>query len=412
MVFEPEICSKRNDGQSLLGLHVVARIVCNAPCFPVQNLYFDHNATTPVAPEVQETMAAALKEAFGNPSSVHRAGQIAREKVEWARRLAARFIGSSPAEIIFTSGGTEANNLAILGLVRNMGGASKHVITTAIEHPSVSEPIRQLEREGVSVTVLPVNKTGAVDPAHLARELRPDTVLVSAMHANNETGVIQPIEEIAGVIRTHRSHGNQVYFHSDGIQSFGKLQLNLSNSGIDCYSASAHKIFGPKGVGFLYVRKGTPIKALQFGGRHERERRAGTENVPAIAGFGRAIDISSPATSEARDYFEASVLAALPDTEVNGIYRLPNTSNLYFPGVSGESLTIALDMKGMAVSTGSACSSGSIEPSPVLLAMGRSKTEARSCVRFSFGRYQTIADAEMLSHATIACVHQLQLAHV
>lgn len=372
------------------------------------NLYFDHNATTPVAAEVREAMAGALDETFGNPSSIHRAGQMARQKIEWARRIAAEKIGASPAEIVFTSGGTESNNLAILGLVRNAPRVAKHVITSAIEHPAVLEPIRQLEREGVEVTIIPVSRGGAINPADLARNLRPETLLVSIMHANNETGVIQPIETVSEIVREHRAKGNEIYFHSDGVQAFGKLPFNLPAGGIDLYSASAHKIFGPKGVGLLYARKGVPLAGIQFGGRHERERRAGTENVPGIAGFARAIEIDAPWSPQARDHFEPAVLDALDEVEINGdaAARLPNTSNLYFAGVSGESLTIALDMKGIAVSTGSACSSGSIEPSPVLLAMGRDKAEARSCVRFSFGRYQTLEDAQILADAVIACVRQ------
>lgn len=374
------------------------------------NLYFDHNATTPVAPEVQDAMAIALRETFGNPSSIHRAGQLARQKLERSRRVAAEAIGALPAEIVFTSGGTESNNLAILGLVRNMGSASKHVITTAIEHPAVLEPIRQLQREGVAVTVLPVNRSGCIQPADLARELRPETVLVSVMHANNETGVIQPLDAVVEVVREHRARGHEIYLHSDGVQALAKLPMSAASSGADLYSASAHKLFGPKGVGLLYVRKGVPLAGVQFGGRHERERRAGTENVPAIVGFARALEINSPYAPTARDHFESALLSVLHDVEVNGDNRLPNTSNLYFPGVSGEALTIALDMKGIAVSTGSACSSGSIEPSPVLLAMGRSKAEARRCVRFSFGRDQTVADAEILANAVIACVNQLRKA--
>ncbi len=370
--------------------------------------YFDHNATTPIAPEVADAVAAALRDAWGNPSSTHAAGQTARQWLENSRRRIAAFLGAAPPEIVFTSGGTESNNLAILGLLRNCPGTRKHVVTTAIEHPSVLEPCRQLEREGVDVTYVRVRPDGVVNPGEIVRSVREDTVLVSVMHANNEVGTIQPVAEIAALVQERRRAGQGIYFHSDGVQALGKVDFNVRQLGVDLYSVSAHKLYAPKGTGVLFVSKGTPLKALQFGGRHERERRAGTENVAGAVAFARALDLPRPQFF--RDQFEERVLAAIPDAHVNGSTapRLPNTSSITLPGVSGESMVIALDMKGMAVSSGSACSSGSTDPSHVLLAMGLSRDQARSSVRFSFGRDNTREDTEALAEAVISIAHKLR----
>ncbi|HEX3683449.1 MAG TPA: cysteine desulfurase family protein [Bryobacteraceae bacterium] len=376
-------------------------------------LYFDHNATTPLAPQVAEALAAASRDVFGNASSTHRAGQLARQHLENSRRTVAGSIHASPSEIVFTSGGTESNNLAILGLLRNWPATARHVVTTAIEHPSVLEAFHYLERQGVAVTYLRAGSCGLVDLDELARCLRDDTVLVSVMHANNEIGTIQPISRIAALLRARRAAGQQIYLHSDGVQALGKMAIDLPALGADLYSISAHKVHGPKGVGALFVRKGVPLRGIQYGGRHERERRPGTENVPAAIAFARALELSphtAAPIAEMRDRFEARVLAALPDVEINGSTsaRLPNTSNLLFRGISGEALVIALDMKGIAVSTGSACSSGSIEPSHVLLAIGRSRQEAKSSLRFSFGRYNTLEDAGALADAVVTSARQLR----
>jgi cysteine desulfurase len=380
------------------------------------NLNFDHNATTCIAPEVAETMMAAFRDVYGNASSVHGPGQLARQHLETSRRAIANYLHGSPAEFVFTSGGTESNNLAILGLVRSMPADRKHVITSCIEHPAVLEPCRQLEREGVEVTCLAVEKTGLIEVDQIRKSLRSHTVLVSVMHANNETGTIQPIREIAAAVHERRAAGQQIYLHSDGVQAFGKIDVDLQRLAVDLYSITAHKIFGPKGVGGLFVRKGTPLQAVQYGGAHERGRRPGTENVPGAMGFEAAAALCSPNASAylaaLRDFFEAEMLAAIPDIQINGTIhqRLPNTSNLLFPGLSAEALVIGLDMKGIAVSTGSACSSGSIEPSQVLLAMGRSRKEARSSMRFSFGRYNTREHVNRLVEAVIACVRQIRSA--
>jgi cysteine desulfurase len=379
-------------------------------------LYFDHNATTFVAPEVADTMAAALRQVFGNPSSTHREGQLSRQKLEKSRRTIAEFLHASPAEFVFTSGGTESNNLAIRGLLRSVGGARTHVITTTIEHPSVLECCRELEREGVEVSYVGVNSQGLVDVDEICRRVRPETVLISVMHANNEVGTIQPIREIVEVVRERRDAGQMVFFHSDGVQAFGKIESDVQQLGVDLYSISGHKIFAPKGIGGLYVRKGTPLRGIQFGGRHERERRAGTENVPGAMALARAVELCA-STSDThlpalRDYFEAEVRSRLGDIEVNGAInsRLPNTSNLLFRSVSAEALVIALDMRDVAVSTGSACTSGSVEPSHVLLAMGRSHEEARSSVRFSMGRYNTAEDVRTLIETVVASVLKLRIA--
>ncbi len=325
----------------------------------------------------------------------------------------ADFLGALSQEIVFTSGGTESNNLAVLGLVRNLPAGSKHVITTAVEHPAVLEACRQLEREGVGVTYLSVSRHGLIDVDALRTAICPQTVLVSIMHANNEVGTIQRIPEIAAIVRERRVTGQNIWFHSDGVQALGKIGVRVNELGVDLYSVSAHKIFAPKGIGALYVSKGTPVRALQLGGKHERERRAGTENVPAAVAFARAIELCSDENTapieSMRDRFEAEVLASGLPVRVNGSQtaRLPNTSNLTFPGVSGEAMVIALDMAGMAVSSGSACSSGSIEPSHVLLAMGLSREEARSSVRFSFGRYNTRAEISALAGAVISVAARL-----
>ncbi len=378
-------------------------------------LYFDHNATTFVAPEVADTLDRATRQVFGNASSTHREGQQARQKLESARRTVADFIGAQAPEIVFTSGGTESNNLAILGLVRNVENAHKHVVTTTVEHPSVLEACRQLEREGAEVTYAPVDASGIVDPEKIRASVRPTTVLVSVMHANNETGGIQPVASIGQLVRELRRSGQNIFLHSDGVQAVGKIDVNVGEIGADLYSISAHKVFAPKGIGALFVRKDTPVRGIQYGGRHERERRAGTENVPAAMAFARAVELwnveETQRVGALRDFFEAEVLSPLQgEVEINGSTeaRLPNTSSLLFRGVSAEALVIALDMRGIAVSTGSACSSGSVEPSHVLLAMGRTAHEARQSVRFSFGRYNTREDVETLIEALIASVRKLR----
>jgi cysteine desulfurase len=360
-------------------------------------VYFDYNATTPVAPAVLEAMLPFLRDNFGNAGSVHTPGQRARAAVEQARDSVAALIGAKPSEMVFTSGGTEADNLALFGSVAASTKPRKHVITTAIEHHAILHSCEELQRQGVEVTIVPVRQSrdsqGVVDPEEIRRALRPETVLISVMHANNELGVVQPVEEIG---RLAAEAG--VRFHCDAVQSAGKVPLDVSRLGVDLLSISAHKFCGPKGVGALYVRPGTPLAPRFFGGHAERDRRPGTENVPGIVGIGKAAELACTLLAEdsarigaLRDRLESALLERIPGARVNGdrAHRVPNTSNMSFPGAGGEALLISLDLQGIACSTGAACSSGSTEPSHVLLAAGLSRDDARSSLRFSLGRPTT-----------------------
>lgn len=360
-------------------------------------VYLDYNATTPVAPAVIEAMLPFLGENFGNAGSVHTPGQRARAAVDNARESVAALIGAEPSEIVFTSGGTEADNLALFGSVAASTKPRKHVITTAIEHHAILHTCEDLKRQGIDVTVVPVSQSpgsqGIVDPEAIRRALRPETVLISVMHANNELGVIQPIEEI-GRIATEAG----VHFHCDAVQSAAKVPLGVDQLGVDLLSISAHKFCGPKGVGALYVRSGTPLAPRFFGGHAERGRRPGTENVPGIVGIGKAAELARNLLAEdsvrigaLRDRLEAALLERVPAARINGdrAHRVPNTTNISFPGAGGEALLISLDLRGIACSTGAACSSGSTEPSHVLLAAGLSRDDARSSLRFSLGRATT-----------------------
>jgi cysteine desulfurase len=374
----------------------------------VQRFYFDHNATTPADPQAIEAVAACLGEVYGNASSIHHFGQGAKQRMEAARRALAALVHATPSEIVFTSGGTESNNMAVLGAAR----LRKHAITSAIEHPAVLGPMEQLEREGVAVTRLPVIAIGAVDPNDVRRALRPETALISIMHANNETGVVQPLAEIAGIAREAG-----VPLHSDGVQTVGKIPVDLKELGVDLYSLSGHKLYAPKGIGALYVRKGTSLSPIAFGGHHERDRRPGTENVPGIAGLGAAAALAASRLSAdaerlctLRDRLENAVLDRIPGTGVNGARsnRIPNTANLYFDGIDAEALVIALDLRGFAVSTGSACSSGAVAPSHVLTAMGLTPERARASVRISLGRSNTAEQVDALVDALAASVAHLR----
>jgi len=359
----------------------------------VQRFYFDHNATTPVSPEVLEAMLPMMTEVYGNASSIHHFGQVARQRLDAARKQVAALLGAGPQEIVFTSGGTEADNLAIFGVA-----TSGHVVTTTFEHPAVLAAAAQLDH-----TLVPVDGRGMVDPDAVRAALRPNTKVISVMHANNEVGTIQPIQEIA---RIAAEAG--IPLHSDGVQAVGKIPVSVADLGVAMYSISGHKIGTPKGVGALYVRKGTPIKPMMYGGRHERERRAGTENVAGAVALGRAAewigdhgDAENRRQAALRDRLEQSILDQIPDTRVNGAGtpRVPNTTNIRFDGIDSDALLIALDLKGFAVSSGAACSSGAPEPSHVLLAMGLSRLEARSSIRFSLGRSNTIEQVDALVEA-------------
>lgn len=388
-------------------------------------VYLDNNATTPVLPEVLEAMRPYFGEHFGNASSIHHHGQEARAAVERAREAVARLLRCRAAEIVFTSGGTEADNLALFGIVR----AGDHVITSTVEHHAVLNASRHLEEKGCEVTYLPVDGRGLVDPAEVKRALRPHTKLISVMFANNETGVLQPLSEIGKIAAEA-----DVYFHTDAVQATGKIPVRVDEIGCDLLAISGHKLHGPQGVGALYVRKGTDLEALLYGGRHERSRRAGTENVPGIVGLGKAAELARVALERGDDEKIAGLrnrlereLLKVEATGVNGAsgngirresphpsgawvghpsgssnngngsgfpLRVPNTTNIYFDGIDGEALVIALDLKGLAVSTGAACSSGAIEPSHVLLAMGLQPERARASIRFSLGKQNSAEDVE------------------
>jgi len=378
--------------------------------------YLDYNATTPVDPAVLEAMLPFLADTFGNASSIHSAGQRARAAVDRARDSVAALLGAKSSEIVFTSGGTEADNLAILGLISAVAlksaGTRRHIVTSTIEHHAVLNSCQALEEQGVEVTYVPVGSTGVVDPNEIRRSLRPETVLITVMHANNELGTIQPVEEIGRI-----ASEADVYFHSDAVQSAGKLPFSVNQLGVDLLSISAHKIYGPKGVGALYVRTGTPLSPQFHGGHHERDRRPGTENVPGIVGFGKAAELAlanlaaEPQRIGAlRDRLERAILDSISSVRVNGdvARRVANTTNLSFAAAGGEAMLIALDLIGVACSTGAACSSGAVEPSHVLLAIGLSPDEARSSLRFSLGRQTTSEEVEFAIAAIPEVVERLR----
>lgn len=366
----------------------------------LKRYYFDHNATTPISAGVLEALVPALAEVYGNASSIHHDGQIAKQRLEMARRQVAGLLRCEPRELIFTAGGTEANNLAIFGVL----SAGRHVVTTAIEHPAVLRVCEQFD-----VAVVPVGSNGIVDPDAIRRAIRPDTSLVTVMHANNEIGTVQPIQEIARI-----AHEAGLLFHVDGVQAAGKLPLDVKALAVDLYSLSGHKLYAPKGIGALYVKKGTKLRPHLFGGRHERELRPGTENVPGAVALGRAaLDASSASMDQIgdlRDRLEQGILNTVPDCFVNGDrrHRLPNTTNIGFDGFEGEAMVISLDLKGFAVSSGSACSSGAVEPSHVLLALGLSKEKAKSSIRFSLGYGNTIEQVDALIGAVAGSAAQLR----
>lgn len=362
-------------------------------------VYLDNSATTAMAREVIEAMLPYFAEEMGNAQSVHSFGQRAKAAIEKARREVAALINAAPNEIVFLSGGTEADNSAIRGIAEAHRQSGNHIITTKIEHPAVLATCEALEQTGFRVTYLPVSASGFVSVDDVRNAIEKETILISVMHANNETGTIQPIEEIAGVVADARARGlKRLHFHTDAVQSVTKIPVDVKRLGVDLLSLSGHKIHGPKGVGALFIRKGTRLTKLLHGGHHERDRRAGTENVPAIVGLGRAAELSrlhlqerAARMRELRDRLEQQLQARIQHLKINGdpIRRVSNISNLSFQGVDGESLLIALDLKGIAVSTGSACASGSVEPSHVLTALGLKREQVRASLRFSLGAYTT-----------------------
>jgi cysteine desulfurase len=379
----------------------------------VQRIYLDHNATTPPHPAVIERMAAALRDDFGNPSSVHHYGQAAKASLDEARSAVAALIGGDPSEVVFTSGGTESDNFAIRGVAEALEVTGRrHLIATAIEHEAVLNTLKALARRGWTTTLLPVDQTGIVSPAALAAALTDQTALVSVMHANNEIGTIQPIAELARIAKARGA-----VFHTDAVQSIGKIPVDAKALGVDLLSLSAHKFYGPKGVGALWVRRGLRLQAPITGGKQERSRRAGTENVAGIVGLGVAAQIARAKMAEEagrlaplRDRLEEGVLRAVTGTAINGARspRVANTTNISFERVEAESLLIALDLAGVAVSTGSACSSGTLEPSHVLKAMGFPAHRTQNSIRFSLGAANTEADVDRVIAVLPGIVEKLR----
>ena len=365
----------------------------------VQRIYFDHNATTPVHPVVADRMVAALREEFGNPSSIHHFGQRAKAAIDQARSALAALIGADPSEVVFTSGGTESDNLAIRGTAEALErNGRRHLIASAIEHEAVLNTLKALARRGSDTALLSVDDTGTASSDDLRAALRDDTALVSVMQANNEIGTIQPIAELA-----QAAHERGALFHTDAVQSVGKIPIDVKALGIDLLSISAHKFYGPKGVGAIWIRRGLRMLSCSTGGKQERNRRAGTENVAGIVGMGAAAEVALARMADEhvrvgalRDRLEEGILRTVPRTMVNGVKtsRLPNTTNISFDRVEAESLLIALDLEGIAVSTGSACSSGTLEPSHVLKAMGLSTHRTQNSIRFSLGAANTEAEVD------------------
>ena len=376
--------------------------------------YFDHNATTPPDPAVVEAVVRALRDEFGNPSSIHHFGQRAKAQLDEARSSVAELIGAEPGDLVFTSGGTESDNMALRGAAEaaEAAGARRHVVASAIEHEAVLNTVKALTRRGWTSTLLPVDASGIVSPAALASVVTPQTAIVSVMHANNEIGTIQPIADLAAI-----SHEHGALFHTDAVQSISKIPVDVRTLGVDLLSLSAHKFNGPKGSGALWIRRGTRIVSTMTGGKHERNRRGGTENVPGIAGLGVAarlartkLQTESARIGALRDRLERGILEDVSGTALNGDprARVPNTTNISFEGVEAESLLIALDLEGFAVSTGSACSSGTLEPSHVLRAMGLSSHRTQNSIRFSLGAGNTEAQVDALLERLPAVVGKLR----
>ena len=374
----------------------------------MRRIYFDNNATTPLLPEVLAAMQPCWLENFGNASSIHQQGQRARAAVEAAREQVAALLGARTSEIVFTSGGTESDNLALFGLVE----PGEHVITSAIEHHAVLNACHRLEELGAAVTFVGCDANGVVQPEAIRAALRPETKMISVMMANNETGALQPVQEIAEIARKA-----DVYFHTDAVQAAAKVPIDVEQIGCDLLTVAAHKMHGPQGVGALYVRRGTLLKSMLVGGRHERGRRAGTENLPGIVGFGKAAEMAQEWFARGgdnqmralRDRLEQAICAAVEGARINSreASRVPNTSNILFEGIEGEGFVIAMDLKGISVSTGAACSSGAIEPSHVLTAMGLGEG-ARSSIRFSLGKQNTAEEVDAVISVVPDVVHKLR----
>ncbi|HMD09093.1 MAG TPA: cysteine desulfurase family protein [Candidatus Acidoferrum sp.] len=391
----------------------------------MNSVYLDYNATTPVEPQVLDAMLPYFSADFANASSIHTPGQRARSAVETAREQVAALIGARPQEVVFTSGGTESDNNAIFGVLNShvtqpilavhsssAKATAPHIITTTIEHEAVLNTCQALEKQGVSVTYLPVDREGLVDPESVRQAIRPETILITMMHANNELGTVQPLEEIGCIARKHK-----IYFHTDAVQSAGKIPIDVNALNVDLLSLSGHKLYAPKGVGALYVRSGTRLRQLLYGGHHQRGFRPGTENVAGIVGLGKAAELArnslasdAQQVSTLRDKLECGLAERVQQVHVNGgsAPRTPNTTNVMFAGIEGEALVIALDLKGLACSIGAACSSGAVEPSHVMTAIGLSQEEAKSSLRFSLGRHTTESEIAFALEVIPAAVAQLR----
>lgn len=383
-----------------------------------QMIYLDHAATTPVRPEVYAAMQPYFSERFGNPSSLYSIAQEARDAIAESRERIAAVLNCRTSEIVFTGNGTESNNTALKGVAVAMRSHGRHIITSAIEHHAVLHPLEQLEKDGFEVTVLTVDEFGRVDPKMIVAAVRKDTILVSIMLANNEVGTTQDIAGISSAVKEKSAQfGGDVKIHTDAAQAAGKLSLDVKALGVDLLSLTGHKIYAPKGVGVLFVKRGTPLEPLLSGGGQERQRRSGTENVPYIVAMGVAMELAEAEredfvtrTARLRDFVESGIMRELPDTKLNGheTHRLPNITNLSFPGVQGEPVLLGLDFKDMSASSGSACSSASVEPSHVLMAMGLSEDMAVGSVRISLGRESTEAEAQAVVAAIPEIVTRLR----
>ncbi|HXJ04052.1 MAG TPA: cysteine desulfurase NifS [Candidatus Acidoferrum sp.] len=391
----------------------------------MNRVYLDYNATTPVDPQVLDAMLPYFSADFGNASSIHTPGQRARAAVETAREQVAALIGAHPQEIVFTSGGTESDNHAIFGVLNSLVAqpilavhsshqqiSTPHIIVTTIEHEAVLNACQAAEKQSATVTYLRVDRQGRVDPEAVRRAIRPETILITVMHANNELGTIQPLDEIGRIAKEHK-----LYFHTDAVQSAGKIPIDVNALNVDLLSLSGHKLYAPKGIGALYVRSGTRLRQLLYGGHHQRGARPGTENVAGIVGLGKAAEMARASlasdakhVSTLRDKLQSGLLERVPQVRVNGSLapRTPNTTNIMFAGIEGEALLIALDLKGLACSVGAACSSGAVEPSHVLTAIGLSQEDAKSSLRFSLGRHTTESEINFALEVIPAAVAQLR----
>jgi cysteine desulfurase len=378
----------------------------------MSNIYLDHAATCPTDPEVVKAMLPYFSEQYGNPSSIYAISQIAKNALEQSREILAKAIGAEPKEIVFTSGGSESDNFAIKGTAHALQQKGNHIITSQIEHHAVLYTCKYLEKNGYDVTYVPVDKDGLINVAELEKAIRPQTILITIMHANNEIGTIQPIREIGAI-----AHKHGIKFHTDAVQTFGHIPVNVDKLNVDLLSISGHKFYGPKGVGALYIRKGTKITPLIHGGDQERRRRASTENVPGIVGLGKATEISlaimdkqTKRQTKMRNGFIQTILEKIPDSRLNGhaVKRLPNNINISFEGIEGESILLNLDMCGIAASTGSACSSSSLEPSHVLLSIGLPHELAHGSVRFSLGKQTRQAELDQVAEILPGIIEKLR----